>query len=174
MIGFNDTNERGEALCAWAETCITDAEEACLRRLAAILGLRPGNDITLSSTRGKLPDCAVFDIGHLLVGDTMAFPASKHAFRAQLDLFNRSRPALQRWLGRLLSNLPIGPWQGRSNDLEPDTNVELLRIAPETDAISDVEIATLGGDKDGKGGVEVFTATVLLDVVFSTKEQPKE
>lgn len=162
---------RDAARCAQGESCIIEAEEACVKRLAAILGLRPGVDATVATTRGKTAECAVFDIGHLLVGDTMAFPASKHAFRAQLDLFNRSRPALQRWLGRLLANLPVGPWQGRSNDLEADTNVELLRIAPETDAIGDVEVATLGGDKDGKGGVEVFTATVLLDVVFSTKEK---
>ena len=160
-----------EAFCAHLESCIVDAEEACADKLAEILGLRKGVDLFVGVPRPRVAEAAVFDIGHLLVGDQMAYRARKFAFRGQLDLYNRSRPNLQRWLGRLMLNLPIGPWQGRTNDLEGETNVEQIRVAPETDAIGSVESATLGGDAQGKGGIEVFTATVLLDVVFSAKEK---
>ncbi len=160
-----------EALCAYCETFIVDAEEACAEKLAEILGLRYGTSLFVAVPRPRVADAAVFDIGHLLKGDQMAYRARKFAFRGQLDLYNRSRPNLQRWLARLMLNLPIGPWQGRTNDLEGETNVEQLRIATETEAVGRVESATLGGDAQGKGGIEVFTATVLLDVVFSAKEK---
>lgn len=166
-----ETARDDEARCAWGESCVVEAEEVCLKKLAEILGLHAGVDATLASARSRRAECAVYDIGHLYIGDTMAFRAHKHAFRGTLDLFNRSRPDLQRWIGRLLMNLPISPWQGRSNELEGDTNVEQMRVALETGGIGDIESATLGGDKDGKGGIEVFTTTVLIDVVFTTKER---
>jgi hypothetical protein len=146
------------------EEALCNAETLALKDICHVLGLRPGTDGFVSVFPGRA-DCVVFDIGHLHIGDQTAFPARHFCFRGNLDLYNRSRPMLQRWLSRLMAAFPVSPWNGRRAALEGPSNVQILRIAPENGAVS--QISSVDVTLQPQGQMAVHTAQVDFDVVFT-------
>ena len=64
------------------EDAMTEAEKACAGSVAQLFdrvktyrGTNPGD-----------PDCQVFDIGHLHIGENTTFNSTAYCYRAQLDL----------------------------------------------------------------------------------------
>lgn len=147
------------------ENALADAEKCALEEICRALGLRPANDGFVSVFPGRA-DCVVFDIGHLWIGDQVAFPANRFCFRGNLDLYSRSRPALQRWISRLMGSFPVAPSHGRRPAPYGGGRVEVLRIAPESSAIGQITTADVQLQSDRT--TPVFTASVAFDVVFNT------
>ncbi len=144
---------------------LADAETVAAKEIFDVLDLRPGVEGYVSTFPG-LADCAVFDIGHLQIGDQTGFPASAFCFRGALDLYNRSRVILQSWIARLMGSFPVAPTQGRSRVPYAGGRVLVLRIAPESGAIS--QITTEDVQIRPQASVSTFTVSVLFDVVFHT------
>lgn len=145
------------------EGSLAQAEEACFNCIASVLELDIGKTATIGISKG-MPEAAVFDIGHLAIGDTMAFPAFAHCFRASLELYNRDRSALQGWIMRLLSTFPVNRWYNADAAVREDANVLHFRVAPETGAVSKITTTTVSNSNSGE--VPTWVATVLFDVVF--------
>lgn len=151
------------------DTALTEAEQTCHRRLCEILGLTDGVDAFISVNGGKV-ECAVFDIGSPWTGDVMAFPSNTFHFRAQCDLYSRNRKTIQKWIMRILYSMPIAPTQSQSNDLDPNSNVSIFRVVPDSSAVSPITTTELKYAAQEKG-ITAFTATVMFDVVFCIGER---
>lgn len=147
------------------EEAMEKAERDCFDKICEILGVREGVSAFLS-TNGGATDCIVFDIGHPETGDMMAFPSCVFHWRGQMDVYNRSRRQIQKWLMRLIAAMPIGTSQATEEQMPEGSNVQNFRIVPITNSISDIVTTQLkyaAGDK----GVEVYTTTVIFDIVFN-------
>ena len=146
------------------EEAMFQAERDCFDKVCEILGLQEGKSAFLSVNKGML-DCVVFDIGYPETGDMMAFPSDVFHWRGQLDIYNRSRRQIQKWLMRLIAAMPIGTSQATDEQMPEGSNVQNFRIVPVTNSISDIVTTQLkyaAGDK----GVEVYTSTIIFDIVF--------
>ena len=146
---------------------LTRAENACARVLCELLGLRPGVNFTVATSLG-LPDCAVFDIGHLSSGEVAAFPSNAWHFRANADLYNRDRAELQRWIMLILDGMHIGRNWFADHPLREDTNVANFQVAPDENAVSGIKTATVSTSTNAQP-VPTYTASVEFDVVFVSK-----
>lgn len=145
---------------------LTQAETACFALVCEVLGLRPNVDATIPTHRLSLPDGAVFDIGSLQTAELAAFPSDVYHFRATLDIRNRDRAKLQRWIMRLLGAMHVGRNYMEGHPMRAETNVADFRIAPEQGCISKIELTTVPG---GEREIPTFTCTVMFDVVFLAK-----
>lgn len=145
------------------EGSLEQAEAACFDKIAAALELTPGKTATVAISNG-LPDAAVFDIGSLGTGETSPFPASALYFRATIDLFNRDRATLQRWIMRLVRAFPVNRWYHADDPAREDANVVHFRIAAEAGAVSRIEPTTVQSSNSGE--VPTWTCRVRMDVVF--------
>ena len=146
------------------EEALFSAERDCFDKVCEILGLTEGRNAFLSTNAGAL-DCVVFDIGYPETGDMMAFPSDVFHWRGQLDIYNRSRRQIQRWLMRLIAAMPIGTTQATREQMRDGSNVQNFRIMPTTNSITEIATTSLkfgAGDK----GVEVYTSTIIFDIVF--------
>lgn len=148
------------------EESLEQAEASCFAVVCEVLGLRKNVDATIPTHILSLPDGAVFDIGFLQSPELAAFPSDVYHFRASLDLRNRSRAKLQRWIMRLLGTMHVGHNYMPSCPLRSETNVTDFRIAPEQGCISAIELSTVPG---GEREIPTFSCTVLFDVVFLAK-----
>ena len=163
-----ETKEHGLG-AARAETALEDAERQSFDKICEVLGLRAGVNAAIGLQPG-LSDCAVWDIGYLYTGDQVGFPADTWHFRGKLELYNRSRAAIQRWLMRLMLAFPIAPTQGRSNILAEEGNVVVLRIAPENGAVGEIgTIQVKQNERDA--GRETFYCVASFDIVFTARER---
>ena len=149
------------------ENSLTRAEDACARVLCDLLGLRPEVDFTVATSLG-LPDCAVFDIGRLDSGEVAAFPSNAWHFRASVDLYNRDRAALQRWIMLILDGMHIGRNWFAGHPLREDSNVTNFQVAPEANAVSEIKTTAVSTSTNAKP-VPTYTASVGFDVVFVSK-----
>ena len=165
---MDNPHEHGKGAAA-AETALADAEKQCFDKLCAVLGLRPGVSASIGLQPG-LSDCVVWDIGYLYTGDQAGFPADTWHFRGKLELYNRNRATVQKWLMRLLLAFPIGPWQGRANDLAENGNVIILRIAPENGAVGEVSTIRVKQTEQDTGR-ETFYSVANFDIVFTSREE---
>lgn len=152
------------------ESALTEAEMLCHLAICDALALTDGVDAFISLNPGRT-DCAVFDIGNLQTGEQMGFPATSFHFRGQLELYSRDRRRLQVWLMRLIAAFPMSRWQGVDDRLARETCVDVLRIAPESNAVSAISTAPISVGTNEKP-IECWTATVQFDIVFSTGERP--
>lgn len=148
------------------ERSLEEAERACFDALVTVLGLTAGKNAYIGLSDGN-PDCMVFDIGYIQTGDMTAFKGTVFHFRASADFYSRNRQNLQRFLMRTVSVLPISPDNPDAQERLNGGNVVHFRIAPETQAVSDITTTTVKMGKDGKE-TPTFTATVSFDVVFVT------
>ena len=153
------------------EKSLTEAENACLGLICDMLELRVGFDGVVSHNNGR-PDCAVFNIGSLATPVLSAFPSPVMHFRARLDLFNRDRGLLQRWIMRLLREMPIGRNYLADHPLREDTIVSDFRIAPVQGNVSATSLTDVGSSTSPP--VPTFTAAVLFDVVFVAREDAQD
>lgn len=147
------------------EEALFSAEKDCHEKICEILGLQDGVNAFLSVNKG-MTDCVVFDIGCPETGELMGFPSNCFHWRGQLDIYNRNRRVIQRWLMRLIAALPIGNTQGTKEKMREGSNVQNFRIMPRPNTNMEITTTTLkygAGDK----GVEVFTTSVLFDIVFN-------
>lgn len=150
------------------ESSLSQAETACFMRVAAILGLKPGQDATIAISNG-LPDAAVFDIGTFGIGDTNTFPATAIHFRATLDLYNRDRATLQRWIMQLVRSFPVNGSYNADDDVLEVANVLHFRISPDGGAVSAITPTTVQSSNSGE--VPTWTCKVQMDVVFSCDDE---
>jgi len=146
------------------QDAMTVAEKACAGCVAQLFDRVK----TYRATNPGDPDCNVFDIGHLHIGENTTFASAAYCFRAQLDLYRRDRTALQRDIMKILAALPIGADNNAEADLRQTSNVIVFRVAPETNAVGSIATADVSQDKDAKS-VPCWTATVLFDVVFQAR-----
>lgn len=145
-----------------------DAELQCMARIAEALGLRVGVNAFIGLHPG-MSDCVVWDIGYLYTGDQAAFPANKYHWRGKLELYNRTRLQIQRWIMVLLRSFPIAPAHGRATMDVGEGPVVTLRVAPENGGIGEIVTKTIKqNDKDP--GRETFYCPASFDVVFTIKE----
>lgn len=149
------------------EESMEKAERDCFDKICEVLGLQEGRSAFLSVNGGEA-NCVVFDIGSPESGEVLAFPARQFHWRGQLDCYNVKRRQIQKWLMRLVAAMPISaiPGQGTSEKMPEGSNVVHFRIAPLADAIKTITTTTLkygAGDK----GREVFTSSVVFDIVFN-------
>ena len=166
-----ETKEHGLG-AAMAETALEDAERQSFDKLCEVLGVRPGVNAAIGLQPG-LSDCVVWDAGYLYTGDQTGFPADTWHFRGKLELYNRSRAAIQRWIMRLLLAFPIAPTQGRANDLARTGNVIILRIAPENGSVGEMStIVVKQTEKDP--GRETFYSVANFDLIFTAREREKQ
>jgi len=146
------------------EDSLTFAEKACAGCVAQLFDRVK----TYRATNPGDPDCNVFDIGHLDIGDNTTFGSAAYCFRASLDLYRRDRTALQRDIMRILAALPIGADSNAEADIRQTSNVLAFRVAPQANAIGDVSATDVSADKDANS-VPCWTAQVALDVVFQAR-----
>ena len=166
MSEHDETGETPNSPEGGFETAMEEAELACFEFLCDALGMKTEDRQAFVGVRGAGGvDCMVFDIGHMQTGDVACFPAGLYHWRASLDLYDRNRSTLQRNIMRLLQELPIGHDWRKSHVVRRDSCVRQFRIAPETNAISDITTQKLEPRK-GVPEIDVFAATVLFDVVF--------
>lgn len=145
---------------------LTQAETVCFALVCEVLGLSPNVDATIPTHRLSMPDGAVFDIGILQTAELAAFPSDAYHFRATLELRNRDRAKLQRWIMRLLGTMHVGRNYMNGHPMRSETNVSDFRIAPDQGCVSAIETTTVrGGEKD----IATFSCTVAFDVVFLAK-----
>lgn len=147
------------------EEALFQAERDCFDKLNEILGLREGVNSFISTNKG-VTDCVVFDIGYPESGEVLGFPSDCFHWHGQADLYSRDRRQIQRWLMRMVAAMPIGTTQGTKEKMREGSSVYCFRIMPITNGISEITTTSLkfaAGDK----GVEVFTSTVIFDIVFN-------
>ena len=149
--------------CDFADA-LTLAEKACAGSVAQLFDRVK----TYRATNPGDPDCQVFDIGHLHLGENTTFASHAYCFRAQLDLYRRDRTMLQKDLMRILQALPIGADNNAEAELRETSNVLTFRVAPETSAVGGITTADVSTDKDAKP-IPCWTATVTFDVVFQAR-----
>lgn len=155
------------------DEALYEAERTCFDKLVQVMGLQgEGIDAFISTNGGKV-ECAVFDIGYPQTGETTGFPATTHHWRAQLEMYSRNRRQLQKWIMRLMLAFPNAPTQGVASELYQNTTVKVLRIAPETRAVSEITTTELKSDP-AKAGVNAFTCSVAFDVVFTIGRRTAE
>lgn len=154
--------------CQSSENALIEAEEACLRKICEILNFRAGVNAFICVQPG-LTDCCVFDIGNVQTGDQTSYPAGMFHFRGNLTFYAVNRKSIQRSIMRLLLALPNAPQQSRQNSMIEDSNVIVFRIAPETNAIGAISTVAVQA-ANNKPEIEVFTAVVSFDIVFSAVE----
>lgn len=147
------------------ERSMGQAEYACFAELVDILGLQSGVTASIGSPLGK-PDSMTWKIAELATGATTTFPAPAHHFFGRLDLFNRDRAMLQRWIMRLMMAFPANHAYNRDNAVRKAANVVHFRISPERGAVGDIRATTV--EASNTGPVPTWMATVLFDVVFVT------
>ena len=145
------------------EGSLEQAEYACFQELTNLLELQEGISATIGFPLG-FPDSMTWRIAALGAGDTMTFPASAHYFRGRLDLYNRDRAALQRWIMRLVSHFPVHHAYNSDNPTRADANIVHFRISPERNAIGDITTTTV--ETSNSGPVPTWTVAILFDVVF--------
>lgn len=148
------------------ENALTEAEMLCHLKIAEVLGLSDGVDAFICLNPGRT-DCAVWDIGGLQTGEQTGFPAEMYHFRGQLELYSRSRQQIQRWIMRLIAAFPLTRWQGVSDEMARETCVDVLRIAPESNAVSAISTTEVHSGTNEKT-IPCFTATLQFDIVFGT------
>lgn len=156
---------------SWDDSMI-EAEDACARKLAEVMGLIAGLEFFTGIKSDSAVDCAVFDIGKPESGDRFGFVADHFHFRGQVDLYNRDRRQIMRWIMRIFGSMPMQTSQATACKL-PNTNVECFRVQPlnnSMNVITTVEIP-VGKIADLKK-VEVFTTSVFFDIVFFAGERP--
>lgn len=144
------------------EDALTEAEKAAT---AFIREMFDGAK-TYRATNPGDPDCQVFDIGYLNIGDNTTFPSAAYCFRGQLDICRRDRTVLQREIMRMLNRFPVNQ-DYQTEDLE-ETNLLCVRIAPETRAVSEITTVNVNPNKDDNP-IPCYSATVLFDVVFMAR-----
>lgn len=145
------------------EESLTQAEDACARRIFEVLDVPYGQTGNVGASRGRTEE-AVFAVGELGDGSTVDFPAAGHYFRARLRLHARDRAQVQRWIMRLVETFPVGHDASADDWLREETNVCVLRISPQVGAVSAVEPDNV--TPPNSVAVPVWAATVLFDVVF--------
>ena len=145
------------------EESLTKAEAACAAHLAAFLGTKVYID-----SNPDVPDCAVFNIGYLYSGEHNAFRAQAYHFRGSLDLFCRSRPELQKMAMRILANFPVNADIDPESPLRTESNVLVLRVPVETNALSSVQRTDVQSRRDARA-VPTYTCSVAFDVVFRAR-----
>lgn len=145
------------------EESLTEAEKTCTEAIREAFGVKYK---TFRSTNGGNPDCQVFDIGYLNIGENTTFPSAAYCFRAQLDLYRRDREALQRAIMSLLSMFPRN--QSYNSTALEGTNVLCFRITPEPRAITEITTTDVSQTKDANP-IPCYTATVSFDVVFLSR-----
>ena len=145
------------------EGSLEQAEYACFAELVRVLELQEGKTATIGATLGH-PDSMVWRMAGLGTGDTVTFPASAHHFRGVLDLYNRDRPTLQRWIMRLISHFPQNHAYNRDAAPREEANIVHFRIAPERNAVGEVKPTT--AETTNSGPVPTWTVRVVFDVVF--------
>lgn len=148
------------------EDSLGEAENTCFEMICDALQLRPGVDATVSLQNGR-PDCAVFDIGSLATPVLTSFPSPTLHFRARLSLYNRDRATLQRWIMRLLREMPIGRNYLASHPLRENSIVSDFRIAPVPGNISTITPTDVSPSTSVS--VPTFTVSVSFDVVFTAR-----
>jgi len=150
------------------EESMTQAEAACTALISELLELRIGQDMNIGVHNGAA-NGATFDIGGVLIGDTVTFNAQVHTFRASLDVYNRDRAQLQKWIMRLLHNLPINQDYRPASPLREDTNVMQLRVVPSSSSVGKIRPTTVE-PKGSATAVPTWTCTIHFDVVFVCDE----
>ena len=145
------------------EGSLEQAEYACFTELMNLLELQEGTTATIGVSRG-FPDSMTWRIAALGTGETMTFPATAHYFRGVLDLYNRNRSTLQRWIMRLVSHFPQNHAYNRDATPREDANIVHFRIAPERGAVGETKQISMA--TTNSGAVPTWTASILFDVVF--------
>ena len=140
------------------------AEAAC----AQFLHKTTGMTIRVAVNGKGDPDCAVFDIGYLYTGEHTLFQAHAYHFRAKLDIYRRSREEVQKAIMRLLHSFPVNADTNADSELRESANVKVFRIAPQTQAVSEIVTADVQPVKDAKP-IPCWTSTVQFDVVFKAR-----
>lgn len=145
------------------EDSLEAAEIACKQHLERKLGFK-----IMRSVGVGLPDEAVFDIGHLQTGEQMSYPAGAFHWRAQLDIYRRDRPELQRCIMRVIQSFPINRDMNADDELRETSNVELFRIALETNAVGTITRTDVTPPK-ATNSTQTNVVTILFDVVFRAR-----
>lgn len=145
------------------DEALTKAEEACAAHIGEAIGVRA----FVGANPGS-PDCAVFDVGCLCTGDHAAFRADAYHFRARLDLFCRRRDGLQRMVMRLLAAFPVNADIAADSPLRQSSNVLVLRVAPEANAVTAASVTEVQARKDASP-VPTYSCSASLDVVFRAR-----
>ena len=142
------------------EDSLEAAEIACKQELERRLGIK-----ILRSASTGLPDEAVFDIGHLQSGEQMGFPATAYHWRAQLDIYRRDRSELQKMIMRVVRAFPINRDMKADAELREGSNVDLFRIALETNAVSAITRTDVT-PPNKENSMQTHVVSILFDVVF--------
>ena len=150
------------------EGAMTQAETACANRIADLLELRIGKEMTVGISDGQA-NGAVFDIGRINLADMTTFNSPSHCFRATLELYNRDRAKLQNWIMRLVHSLPVNHAYNRDDALREDTNVAQLRVVPDSSSIGKI-VPTEVVPKIGGNAVPTWKCEIVFDVVFIVSE----
>ena len=145
------------------ETSLEQAEAACFAELAELLELQEGKNATIAISKGQA-DGMVFMMGGLGSGETMTFPAHAHYFTAGVDLFNRDRATLQRWVMRIVGNYPVNHVYRTDDFVRDDANVIHFRVNPGRESVGKITATTVTGSNTGE--VPTWTAHIDFDVVF--------
>lgn len=145
------------------EGSLEQAERACFVELMNALELQEGTTASIGIGKGR-PGGMVWQIGELATGATMTFPACAHHFKGSLDLYNRERETLQRWIMRLISRYPANHKYNRDSPLRVDDNIIHFRIAPDRGAVGPVKPTVVEASNTGR--VPTWTAHLTFDVVF--------
>ena len=148
--------------CAFHET-LTMAETSCANALKNYL---PEDMPVFRFENPGRADCAVFDIGSPRTGDLFAVKAKSLHYRGKLTLYRRDRDHLQQTIMSLVEAFPINADFSDDHELRESSNVKLLRVAPETNCISEITRETVMT----RGG-EVATCSVMIffDIVFAVR-----
>ena len=146
------------------EDALSEAETACAEHIYQTTGMT----VCVATNDRGLTDCAVFDIGRLDSGEVAAFPSNAWHFRASVDLYNRDRAALQRWIMLILEGMHIGRNWFSGHHLREDSNVTNFQVAPEANAVSEIKTTNVSTSTNAQP-VPTYTASVEFDVVFISK-----
>lgn len=144
---------------------LTNAEKAC--RLAIVRAFGYEVNVYRFANPGET-DCAVFDIGYSYTGDLNVCRAESLHWRGTLELFNREHDALQRMVMRLIDAFPVNDTLHADDDAREESNVLLLRIAPESNAVGSIGVEEVS-PKNGGAPVQTYTCKVAFDVVFAVR-----
>lgn len=148
--------------CAFHET-LTMAENACAN---AIKNRLPEDLPMFRFENPGRTDCAVFDIGSPRTGDLFAVKAKSLHYRGKLTLYRRDHDHLQQTIMSLVETFPVNADFSADHELRETSNVELLRIAPESGCISEIMRETVATHA---GEVATCSVTIAFDVVFAVR-----
>jgi len=146
------------------EEALGEAEEACAVILAQKLKLTVGEDLFIGFNPG-VPDAAVFTIVGIRNPDCVHNnQAHVFHFGGTLQLFNRERKLLQGFIMRVIGASPF------AEDGFENTNIYQLRVSGNEGCVSGSSVTEITPDGEQQA-VEVWTATLDLDVVFDCGER---